>query len=95
MRSTSRSGRPASWCRPGYRIALTVRGKDYVYGGGASAGLKTLGTAWTGVGPFQHNDPRDRPASVFGGNVTLHAGPGRNAYLLLPVIPGEEEVRQA
>ncbi len=71
----------------GFRIALSVRGKDYVYGGGASAGLKTLGTAWTGVGPFQHNEPRDRPASVFGGNVTLHAGPGRNAYLLLPVIP--------
>ncbi len=75
----------------GYRIALSVRGKDYVYGGGASAGLKTLGTAWTGVGPFQHNDPRDRPAAVFGGNVTLHAGPGRNAYLLLPVIPGRKK----
>jgi predicted acyl esterase len=73
----------------GYRLALTVRGKDYVYPGGASAGLKTLGTAWTGVGPFQHNDPRDRPAAVFGGDVTLHTGPGRNAYLLLPIIPGK------
>jgi uncharacterized protein len=71
----------------GYRIALTVRGKDYEYGGGSTGGLKTLGTAWYGCGPFQHNEPRDRPASVFGGNVTLHAGPGRNAYLLLPVIP--------
>ena len=26
-------------------------------------------------------------AAVFGGDVTLHAGPGRNAYVLLPVIP--------
>ena len=52
-------------------------------------GLKTLGAVWTGVGPFRHDDPRDRPAAVFGGDVTLHAGPGRNAYLLLPVIPGK------
>jgi predicted acyl esterase len=74
----------------GYRIALTVRGKDYEWGGGSTGGLKTLGTAWYGCGPFQHNEPRDRPASVFGGNVTLHAGPGRNAYLLLPVIPGRK-----
>jgi len=26
---------------------------------------------------------------VFGGDVTLHSGPGRNAYLLLPIIPGK------
>jgi hypothetical protein len=25
---------------------------------------------------------------VFGGDVTLHAGPGRNAYVLLPIVPG-------
>jgi hypothetical protein len=36
-----------------------------------------------------HNDPRDRPADVFGGDVTLHAGPSRQAYLLLPIIPGK------
>jgi predicted acyl esterase len=70
----------------GYRLALSVRGRDYVYPGGAGAGLKTLGT-FTGVGPFKHDDPRDRPAAVFGGDVTLHAGPGRNAYVMLPIIP--------
>ncbi len=70
----------------GYRLALSVRGKDYVYPGGAGGGLKTLGN-FTGVGPFRHDDPRDRPAAVFGGDVTLHAGPGRNAYVMLPVIP--------
>jgi predicted acyl esterase len=70
----------------GYRIALSVRGKDYVYPGGVGGGLKTLGS-FTGVGPFKHDDPRDRPASVFGGDVTLHAGPDRQAYVLLPVIP--------
>ena len=73
----------------GYRLALSVRGKDYVYpGGGDGAGLKTLGT-FTGVGPFRHDDPRDRPAAVFGGDVTLHAGPERHAYVMLPVIPEE------
>ncbi len=71
----------------GFRIGLSVRGKDYVYGGGAGAGLKTLGAVWTGCAVFRHDDPRDRPAAVFGGDVTLHAGPGRNPYLLLPIIP--------
>ena len=71
----------------GYRLALTVRGKDYVYPGGPSKGLETLGTQWHGCGPFVHNDPRDRPADVFGGDVTLYSGPKHQAHLLLPVIP--------
>jgi hypothetical protein len=71
----------------GHRIALTVRGKDYVYPGEPGAGLETLGKVWTGCAVFTHDDPRDRPAKVFGGNVTLHAGPDRQAHLLLPVIP--------
>jgi hypothetical protein len=49
--------------------------------------LKTLGAVWTGVAVFRHDDPRDRPAAVFGGKVTLHAGPDRQAHLLLPIIP--------
>jgi hypothetical protein len=24
------------------------------------------GKVWTGVGPFRHDDPHDRPADVFG-----------------------------
>jgi len=71
----------------GFRLALSVRGTDYVYPGEPGAGVETLGKVWTGVGPFTHNDPRDRPPSVFGGVVTLHAGPQRPAHLLLPVIP--------
>ena len=71
----------------GYRIGLTVRGRDYEWPGGAGEGLGTLGAVFTGVGPFKHNDPRDRPAAVFGGDVTLHMGPDRPAHLLLPVIP--------
>jgi hypothetical protein len=71
----------------GYRLALSVRGTDYVYPGEPGAGVETLGKVWTGVGPFTHDDPRDRPPAIFGGNVTLHAGPGRQPYVLLPVIP--------
>lgn len=70
-----------------YRVALSVRGRDYVWPGGKSEGLETLGKAWHGCGPFTHEEPRDRPAEVYGGKVTLHTGPDREAYLLLPVIP--------
>ncbi len=71
----------------GHRIGLSVRGTDYEYPGGASGGLETLGKAWSGVGPFRHTDPIDRPAAVFGADVTLHAGPNRQACLLLPIVP--------
>ncbi len=71
----------------GYRIGLTVRGRDYEYPGGLGVGLGTFAPAFTGVGPFQHNDPRDRPAEIFGKRVTLHCGPSMQSHLLLPVIP--------
>jgi predicted acyl esterase len=71
----------------GYRISLTVRGKDYVYPGGSGGKLTNMKNEFTGCGPFLHNEPRDRPASIFGGKVTLHAGGGKDAYVLLPIIP--------
>ncbi len=71
----------------GYRIALSVRGRDYEYPGGKAEGLATLGKVFTGVGPFRHDHPQDRPADIFGGDVTLHIGPEQPAHLLLPVIP--------
>ncbi len=71
----------------GYRVALTVCGKDYEYPGGPGAGLATMKNVFRGCGPFLHDDPRDRPPKVFGGKNTLHVGPDRAAYVLLPVIP--------
>jgi predicted acyl esterase len=71
----------------GYRIALTIRGKDYEYGGGSGGRLSNFKNELTGCGPFLHNDPEDRPASIFGGQTTLHFGGDRQGYLLLPVIP--------
>ena len=71
----------------GYRLGLSVRGRDYEYPGGPSAGLGTLGAVFTGVGPFLHDDPADRPPAVFGRNVTIHCGPRQPSHVLLPVIP--------
>ncbi len=69
-----------------YRIGLTVRGKDYEYPGGG-ARLKTFVNEMKGCGPFLHNDPDDRPESVFGGRVTLYAGGENPSFLLLPIVP--------
>ncbi len=71
----------------GYRIALTVRGKDYEYGGGSGGRLSNFKNELTGCGPFLHNDPIDRPPKIFNGTTTLHFGRNRQPYLLLPVIP--------
>ena len=69
----------------GTRLAFSVRGKDYVYPGDSY--METPLGNWTGCAVFRHDDPRDRPADVFGGDVTLHTGPKRRSYVMLPVIP--------
>ncbi len=71
----------------GWRVALTVRGKDYEYEGALSEFGKTFHYATRGTGGMTHGDPDSRPTEVFGGTVTLHAGGGRESYLLLPIIP--------
>ncbi len=71
----------------GWRIALTVRGKDYEYTGELSDFGKKFHYATRGTGGMTHNDQDNRPPEVFGGKVTLHTGGGQDAYLLLPVIP--------
>ncbi|MEI6469622.1 MAG: CocE/NonD family hydrolase [Betaproteobacteria bacterium] len=70
----------------GYRIALTIRGKDYEHDG-AAAVLSNMKNPMKGCGPFVHDDEVDRPPAIFGGKVTLHMGPKQKANLLLPVIP--------
>jgi predicted acyl esterase len=75
---------------PGFRIALSVRGRDYQHAAAGKIPLfhQRVGPVVpNGVGPFFHDDPRDRPASIFGGKVTLHCDAKRPSYLLLPVIP--------
>jgi hypothetical protein len=71
----------------GYRIGLSVRGRDYVYPGGSGGRLSNMKNEFTGCGPFLHDDPRDRPVAIYGGRTTLHFGGGRENSVLLPVIP--------
>ena len=71
----------------GYRLALTVRGKDYEYPGPSGGRLSNFKNELRGCGPFLHDDPRDRPAAIFGGTTTLHADAQRAPYVLLPIVP--------
>ena len=71
----------------GHRLALSVRGRDYEWQKSTGARLSNFKNELRGCGPFLHDDPRDRPPAIFGGRTTLHSGPGREAYLLVPVIP--------
>ena len=79
----------------GYRLALTVRGKDYVWPGAKRDGdeyrLSNFAKPLTGSGPFLHDVVKNRPKSVFNGTVTLHTGPKHGAYLMLPIIPPKKK----
>ena len=71
---------------PDYRLALTVRGKDYEVDG-RDAALPNAPYPMKGVGPFLHIDVGDRPPAIFDCWNMLHFAPGRQLYLLLPIIP--------
>jgi predicted acyl esterase len=79
---------PTSIVAPkGYRVALSVRGCDYVYPGGSGGRLSNMKNEFTGCGPFLHHDARDRPIAIYGGRTTLHLGGGHENFVLLPIIP--------
>jgi len=71
----------------GYRVALTIRGRDYERHHPGAPRLGSFKNEMTGCGPFLHDDPADRPAALARSTQTLWAGATRAAYLLLPVIP--------
>ncbi|MGD1067331.1 MAG: CocE/NonD family hydrolase, partial [Vulcanimicrobiaceae bacterium] len=71
----------------GYRLALTVRGKDYEYPGPSGGRLSNFKNELRGCGPFLHDDPLDRPPAVFGGTTILHADAVHAPFVLMPVIP--------
>jgi hypothetical protein len=71
---------PCSVALPaGYRLALTVQGQDFERAEGPD---ERRGSGW-----FLHNSPIDRAAPRFAGTQTLHTGGGRDAYLVLPMLP--------
>jgi predicted acyl esterase len=67
----------------GYRIGVTIRGKDYEYDG-TDAGVAHAAYPMKGVGPFTHT--HDRPREIFGGHNTLHFAAGKMPFVLLPII---------
>jgi hypothetical protein len=71
----------------GYRIGLTIQGRDCSPDDPATTIDGVAFQPRATVGPFKHNHPQDRPPAIFGGRNTIHFGPGRDNYLLLPVIP--------
>ena len=75
----------------GYRIGLSVRGKDYEYGGASGGRLSNFKNELKGCGPFLHDDPRDRPPAIFNGTTSLHFDRGKAPYLLLPIIPPKKQ----
>src|SRR6185437_8538715 len=79
----------------GYRIGVSIRGKDYEYGGASGGKLSNFKNELKGCGPFLHDDPADRPMKVFNGITTLFFGRGRAPYVLLPVIPPKKRAAPA
>jgi uncharacterized protein len=65
----------------GYRLGLDIRGVDF------SRPEPVSGSIHRGSGPWLHDDSFDRPMSLFGGSTTIHTGPSRTSYLLVPVVP--------
>lgn len=74
----------------GYRLALSIRGKDYEYPGDLSGGAGNIGQPARGVGPFRHEDADDRPAAIFDNELTLHFDAQTHPYLMLPIVPSSE-----
>lgn len=71
---------------PSCRLMISVRGKDYENEAGSLA-LEGVKYTLTGVGPFIHVHPKDRPTEIFGGQYMLHFKSGEQPYVLLPIIP--------
>jgi predicted acyl esterase len=71
----------------GWRLALTVRGKDYEYTGPLDEFGEIFHYATRGTGGMTHNDQDNRPPEIFDNQVTLRSGGGLDGYLLVPVVP--------
>ena len=74
----------------GYRLGLSIRGKDYVFAEKTGLKLSNFKNELLGCGPFLHNEPRDRIPSLYSGNTTIHFDPNQPSYLVLPVIPRKQ-----
>ena len=71
----------------GYRLGLSIRGKDYIFAEKTGLKLSNFKNELLGCGPFLHNEPRDRAPLLYNGNTPIHLDPNQPSYLVLPVIP--------
>jgi predicted acyl esterase len=70
----------------GYRLALSIRGRDYEYGHGP-ANVPGVPFPLSGVGPFLHSNPQNRPPAIFDSENALHFDKPESNWILLPIIP--------
>ncbi len=78
----------------GFRVGLSLRGRDY-QNPGEPLVIPGLKYSTTGVGPFVHIHPKNRPPEVFNNRHTLHFEPGSEPYVLLPLIPSKAKLPAA
>ncbi len=70
----------------GYRIALSIRGRDYQWQASTGAKLSNFKNELLGCGPFLHDDPRDRSGRLFSGTTTVHIAKTGFNHVLVPII---------
>ena len=70
-----------------YSVDVELWPTNVVIETGGSLELEVASGDTQGSGKFEHNEPNDRPASVFGGTNHLHFGSEAENYVVLPVIP--------
>ncbi|KAL9094465.1 MAG: hypothetical protein Q9165_003315 [Trypethelium subeluteriae] len=78
--------------RPGevYEVDVEVWPTNVVVSPGGKLVLEVSGADTQGTGIFKHEHPEDRKPEVFRGLNRIHFGEGRENYVVLPFIPGED-----
>jgi len=70
----------------GYRLGLTILGQDWEHDQEPFVWGKS-GLVLRGSSMWFHDDPQYRPPDIYDNEVTIHSGPERASYLLVPVVP--------
>ncbi len=75
----------------GYRLAFTIRGKDYEYMLGTPGDeFAVFAEAMNGCGPAIHTETEDRVPEIYGGETTVFFDADNMPSILLPFIPREQ-----
>ena len=69
----------------GFRLGVSIRGRDYE-SMGEPLSVPGFKYSLTGVGPFIHDHPQNRPQEVFHNTTHVHFQADEQPYILLPII---------